>query len=153
MPNQVTETHTRTIAKLVIYKFMSIFVAYFLSLAFGANTMQALTMSLVGLTIGSVHYYLYDRLCLYVPWVRTREGQDTTLRSIVKTIIYRITVVIVTMIIARMVFLDSNWTAFVMASIKFVAYAIAYFTLERMFDRIQWGKVNTYVSIAEPTTM
>lgn len=153
MPNQITETHTRTIAKLALYKFVSMFVAYFLSLAFGANTIQALTMSLAGLTIGSVHYYLYDRLCLYVSWGRTTEGHDTTMRSIVKTIVYRITVVIVTMIIARMVFLDSTWTAFVMASIKFVAYAFAYFTLERVFARIQWGKVNTNVSIAEPTTM
>jgi small-conductance mechanosensitive channel len=140
MSNQVTETHARTIAKLAVYKFMSIFVAYFLSLAFGANTMQALTMSLAGLTIGSVHYYLYDRLSLYVKWGRTPEGHDTTLRSIVKTIVYRITVVMVTMIIARMVFLDSTWTAFVMASIKFVAYAIAYFIIERGFDRLQWGK-------------
>ena len=141
MSNQVTETHTRTISKMVLYKIISMTVSYFLSLAFGANPMQALTMSFFALTVGSLHYYAYDRLCLFVSWGRTEDGQDTNVRSIVKTIIYRITVIIVIMIIARAVFLDSNWAAFLMASVKFVTHAIAYFTLERVYNRIQWGKV------------
>ena len=115
-------------------------VSYFLALAFGANPMQALTMSFIALTIGSLHYYLYDRLSLLVSWGRTEDGHETTLRSIVKTVVYRITVIIVMMITARMVFMDSNWLAFLMAAIKFVTHAITYFTLERIFDRIQWGR-------------
>lgn len=142
MSNQVTETHTRTIVKLVLYKIVSMVVSYFLSLAFGANPMQALAMSFVALTIGSLHYYLYDRLWLFIPWSRTQDGHDTRLRSIVKTIIYRITVIIVIMITARIVFLDSNWAAFFMAAIKFVTHAITYFTLERVFDSVQWGKIS-----------
>jgi uncharacterized membrane protein len=143
MSSQVTETHLRSVVKLSIYKIISMVVSYFLSLAFGANPMQALTMSLVALTIGSLHYYLYERLCLLVPWGRTEDGQETTVRSVVKTIIYRITVVIVIMIVARAVFLDSNWAAFLMASVKFVTHAITYFTMERVFNRIQWGKIST----------
>lgn len=141
MSNQVTETHVRSVVKLTIYKIISIVVSYFLSLAFGANPMQALTMSMVALTIGSLHYYLYERLCLFVPWGRN-DGHDSTARSIVKTIAYRISVLLVIMITARMVFLDSNWEAFIMASIKFCTHAITYFTLERVFDRIQWGKIS-----------
>ena len=142
MSSQVTETHLRSVVKLSVYKIISMVVSYFLALAFGANTAQALTMSLVALTIGSLHYYLYERLCLLVAWGRTEDGHDTTLRSIVKTILYRITVIIVIMITARMVFMDSNWAAFLMASIKFVTHAITYFTLERVFNRIQWGKIS-----------
>lgn len=153
MFNQVTETHARTASKMIIYKIISMTVSYFLSLAFGANPMQALAMSFFALTVGSLHYYIYDRLCLFVSWGRTMDGHDTPIRSVVKTITYRITVVIVIMIIARAVFLDSNWEAFLMASVKFVTHAITYFALERVFDHIQWGKVSTNVSIAEPTTM
>ena len=61
MSNQVTETHLRTIAKLSLYKLISMIVTYFLALAFGASTAQAFTLSLVALTIGSVHYYVYDQ--------------------------------------------------------------------------------------------
>jgi len=141
MSNQVTETHLRTVVKLSLYRIISMVVSYFLSLAFGANAMQALTMSLVSLFIGSLHYYLYDRLCLIVPWGRDSEGHDSTVRSVVKTIVYRISVLIVIMITARVVFMDSNWAAFLMAATKFVTHAITYFTLERVFDRIQWGKI------------
>ena len=141
MSNQVTETHIRSIVKLSIYKLFSIVVTYFMALAFGANPMQALTMSAVALTIGSLHYYLYERLALYVPWGRTEDGHDTTFRSIVKTIVYRITVIIVMMIAARVVFMDSNLMAFFMAAIKFLTHATTYFILERIFNRIEWGKV------------
>ena len=140
MSNQVTETQVRTISKLVIYKIISMVVSYYLSLAFGASTAQAFTMSIVALTIGSLHYYLYDRLWLFIPWKRD-EGNDSMLRSVVKTIVYRITVVIVIMITARMVFMESNWEAFIMASIKFCTHALTYFTLERVFNRISWGKI------------
>lgn len=125
---------------MVLYKIVSVVVSYFLSLAFGANPMQALTMSFVALTLGSLHYYLYDRLCLLVPWGRTEDGHETKLRSIVKTIVYRISVVIVIMIVARAVFLDSNWAAFLMASVKFVSHALTYFALERVFNQINWGR-------------
>jgi len=140
MSSQVTETQLRTVSKLVIYKIISILVSYFLALSFGANTAQALTMSVVALTIGSLHYYLYDRLWLFISW-RRDEGNDSTLRSVVKTIVYRITVIIVMMITARMVFMDSNWEAFLMAAIKFCTHAITYFTLERVYNRISWGKI------------
>lgn len=142
MSNQVTETHIRTILKLSLYKIISMVVSYFLSLAFGANPMQALAMSFIALTVGSLHYYIYDRIWLFIPWKRTEDGHDSTFRSVVKTVIYRITVIIVTMIAARAIFMDSNWEAFLMASIKFCTHAATYFTLERVFDRIQWGKIS-----------
>jgi hypothetical protein len=75
-----------------------------------------------------------------VPWGRTEDGHETKLRSIVKTIVYRISVVIVIMIVARAVFLDSNWAAFLMASVKFVSHALTYFALERVFNQINWGR-------------
>lgn len=142
MSNQVTETHLRTIVKSAIYRVISIVITIFLSLAFGATMTQALQFGAVSLFIGSIHYYLYDRLALLVPWGRT-DGNDSRLRSIVKAVIYRITVLIVIMITARIIFVDSNLIAFLMASVKFVTHAITYFTLERVFDRIQWGKIST----------
>lgn len=141
MPNTVTETHVRTIAKAVIYRIISVVISFFIGLAFGATITQALQLGAASLIIGSVHYYLYDRLSLLVPWGRA-EGVDSKWRSIIKTVIYRITVIIVMMIMARVIFMDSNWLAFLMSSIKFVTHAITYFTLERVFNKISWGKIS-----------
>lgn len=141
MSNQVTETHARTIVKSAIYRVISVVISFFLALAFGASTTQALQVGAVALFIGAVHYYIYDRLSLLIPWGR-RDGKDTKVRSVIKTILYRITVLLVIMITSRMIFLDSNVAAFLMASIKFVTHAITYFTLERVFNYIGWGKVS-----------
>lgn len=141
MPNTVTETHVRTIAKAVIYRIISVVISFFLGLAFGATVSQALQLGAASLIIGSVHYYLYDRLSLLIPWGRV-DGVDSKWRSIIKTVIYRITVIIVMMIMARVIFMDSNWLAFLMSSIKFVTHAITYFTLERVFNKISWGKIS-----------
>jgi uncharacterized membrane protein len=143
MSNKVTETHMRSVAKLSIYKIISMVVSYFLSMAFGANPMQALFISFMALTVGSLHYYLYERLCLFVRWGRDELGHDSKVRSFIKTLIFRITALIITAVIARNVFLDDNWLALLMASTKFITNALTYFTLERVFDRIQWGKIST----------
>ena len=140
MSNQVTETHLRTIVKSALYRVISVVISFFLALAFGATTTQALQVGAVALIIGSVHYYLYDRIALLIPWGR-QDGKDSKARSIIKTILYRITVLIVIMITSRIIFLDSNVAAFLMAAIKFCTHALTYFTLERIFNKISWGKI------------
>ena len=137
-----TETHTRTITKLILYRILSLIIAFFLTLLLGGNPMQALQVTGLVLLTGSIHYYLYDRLCLYFSWGRSEEGQDNKKRTLIKTVIYRVSALIVLMIIARSVFTDSNWVAFTMASLKFVTNFIMYYIFERVFNKIEWGKVH-----------
>ena len=58
-----TETHTRTVVKLVLYRILSSFIAFFLTLILGGNPMQAFAVTTLILVVGSLHYYIYDRLC------------------------------------------------------------------------------------------
>ena len=134
------ETHTRTIAKAACYRLISMLVSVALTLVLGGNIMQAMTMGGISLFIGSLHYYLYDRIWLRIPWQRDQQGTDTTWRSVVKSAIYRITALLIYMLLARAVFADTNLIAFLLGAGKFVANAAAYFLLERLFNRIKWGK-------------
>jgi uncharacterized membrane protein len=135
----VKETHLRTVVKTVIYRILSIIVTIGLTLAFGGSPLQAVQFGLVSLIIGSSHYYIYDRIWQFISWQRSADGRDTKLRSIVKAIIYRITVILVLMITARMIFADSNLTAFLVATTKFVINTATYYILERIFNRTTWG--------------
>jgi uncharacterized membrane protein len=134
------ETHIRTVVKSALYRVLSVVTAVILALLLGGNIQQALTLGFVALAIGAVHYYLYDRLWLYIPWQRSDDGHDTYKRSIVKAIIYRITAWIILMIIAWSVFADTTFTAFLFATLKFAANACTYFILDRIFNWINWGK-------------
>lgn len=136
----VGETHARTVVKAAIYRVASIVSMIILTLILGGNWMQAVTMGFVSLIIGSLHYYAYERIWLWVGWQRNTQGQDSRYRSLIKAIVYRITVLMVMMISARMVFADTNLIAFALASLKFVTNALAYYGIERVFNNISWGK-------------
>lgn len=140
--NIAKETHLRTVVKTVIYRILSIIVTMGLTLAFGGSALQAIQFGIVSLIIGSGHYYIYDRIWQFIPWQRSSEGKDTQLRSMVKSIVYRITVMLVVMISARMIFADSNLTAMLVATSKFAINSATYYVLERIFNRTSWG-VNT----------
>jgi uncharacterized membrane protein len=128
--------------KTAIYRVISVIVTFFLTLALGGTMAQALTFGLAALVIGAVHYYIYDRIWVLIPWRRSESGDERTSRSLVKAIIYRITVILVVALLARAIFTDSNVTAFLMASIKFAINAMTYYVLERKFNCIEWGKTN-----------
>lgn len=138
----VNETHARTMLKTAIYRVISVIVTFFLTLALGGTMAQALTFGLAALVIGAVHYYIYDRIWVLISWRRSESGDERTSRSLVKAIIYRITVILVVALLARAIFTDSNVTAFLMASIKFAINAMTYYVLERKFNCIEWGKTN-----------
>lgn len=137
----VTETHLRTLTKAAVYRIFSTVNAIFLALLIGGTLSQAISFGMIALISGAIHYYLYDRLWLFIPWHRNSEGKDTNWRSITKAVIYRITAWIILIILARTFVADSDTMAILLASLKFVTNAIAYYLLERLFNWIEWGKV------------
>jgi len=133
------ETQLRTITKIAAYKIVSLATSITITLLFGATAEQAAIMGLFVLLKGSIVYYTYDRIWLRIKWQRI-NGLDSKLRSIVKSVIYRIVVLVVIMLTSRLVFVDSTSTAFVIALIKSSINIVSYFVLERIFNFIKWGK-------------
>ena len=142
MPDQeiTNETYIRTVVKAACYRVMSMVFTFILTLILGGNVMQAFTMSGIILVVGSLHYYLYDRIWLWIRWNRDQQGKDTVKRSIVKSIIYRLTALIITAALAKVVFADTTLIAFMLATLKFFANAAGYFIIERIFNCINWGR-------------
>jgi DNA-directed RNA polymerase omega subunit len=69
------------------------------------------------------------------------EGKDTKTRSAVKAVLYRLVVILMTAVTARAIFTDSNFTAMLMAGSQFVSNILIYFVLERVWNKITWGKI------------
>lgn len=137
-----TETHARTLTKLAIYRVMSMLATMIFTLILGGSLSQAVAMTVTVFLVGSTHYYLYDRLWMYIPWQRSIDGNDSKKRSIVKTVTYRLTALLVVMLMAKLIFADTV-IAFFVAVFKFVFNAILYFTIERIFNNISWGKISS----------
>lgn len=137
----VKETHTRTTLKAAIYRVLSVSMAISLTIVYGATLEQALRFGLVALLVGMLWFYLYDRVWLFVPWHRNEEGTDTKTRSAVKAVLYRLVVILMTAATARAIFTDSNFTAMLMAGSQFVSNILIYFILERVWNKVAWGKI------------
>ena len=137
----IKETHLRTTLKAAIYRVLSVSMAISLTIVYGATLEQALTFGLVALLVGMLWFYLYDRVWLFVPWHRNEEGTDTKTRSAVKAVLYRLVVILMTAATARAIFTDSNFTAMLMAGSQFVSNILIYFILERVWNKVAWGKI------------
>jgi len=139
MFNFVSETHLRTLAKTVGYRILSIIITVGVTSFFG-NTGQMAAMGVFALIMGSLTYYLHDRVWLFTGWNRDDQGVDSNLRSILKTIAYRTIVLIMTFFIAKFVLSGSNEQAATFAIVMLVVNAVAYFLFEKLCNRINWGK-------------
>jgi uncharacterized membrane protein len=137
----IKETHLRTTIEAGVYRIISVTLAILLTMVYGATLQQALTFGAVALLAGMLWFYLYDRMWLFIPWHRNEEGHDTRTRSAVKAVFYRMVVILMTAVTARAVFTDSNFTAMLMAGSQFMMNLLLYFTLERIWDSISWGKI------------
>lgn len=137
----VNETHIRTTVKALIYRFFSVLLAIAITLSYGASLSQALTFGAIALVWGIVWFYLFDRISLFVPWHRDSEGWDTKTRSAVKSVLYRIGALAFSAFLSRMIFIDSNLTAVLLAATQFLLNISVYFILERVWNNIAWGKI------------
>jgi uncharacterized membrane protein len=137
----VGETHTRTLAKTVAYRIASILLTMAITGLIGGDQGDMAKMGLAALILGSMSYYLHDRVWLLFGWNRDNQGFDSNKRSIVKTIVYRIIVLIMTFATAKLVLTEnSNQTAATFAIVMMIANAIMYFVFEKISNVIGWGK-------------
>jgi hypothetical protein len=113
-------------------------------MVFGGTGNQMVAFGIAAFIIGSTTYYLHDRVWLLFGWRRDVNGVDSTSRSITKTIVYRIIILICTFITAKIIFsgsdIGSNQSAATFAVAMLVANAVMYYILEKVCNLIPWGK-------------
>lgn len=139
-----TETHTRTTAKTIVYRLLSIVIAGLLTWAYGGTVAQAFKFGVASLLMGLALFYIYDRIWIRIPWSRNATGRDSRVRTLVKSILYRTIAWLVVIATARVMWADTNLVAVAMASTQFVVNLACYFATERAWNLISWGKVVKY---------
>lgn len=136
---EYTETHARTIAKLVAYRVVVTIGSMLLVLAVGGSNAQAGSVGLVVLVAGSIIYYLHDRAWILSRWARSADATDAQSRSILKTVIYRFIVMAVGIVLFKLLGLDNEQSAWLVVSTVLLNMSV-YYAVERIFNRISWGK-------------
>lgn len=135
-----TESHLRTIAKLVVYRVIVIITLMLLVLAWGGSEAQAGAVGLAVLVVGSIAYYLHDRAWGLLSWARSLDAVEAKRRSLVKTITYRLIIVVVAFVTFKVIGMDNNQSAS-LAVVQALVNMFFYYAVERVFNRLSWGKV------------
>lgn len=145
-----TETHLRTFVKSLVYRILVIANTMGLVLAFGGTNAQAGAVGLVVLTVGWIAYYLHDRVWIMFGWARSADADDAKMRSVVKTIAYRLLIMVVAFITFKVIMGVSNEQSTEMAIAQAVTNMFFYYVVERGFNWLKWGKVPVVNSTEDP---
>jgi uncharacterized membrane protein len=148
--SKFTESHVRSLTKAIIYRILVTISIALLVLAAGATAAQTGIVILAVIFIGFAVYYIHERLWLLTFWNRTATAEDSTSRSIIKTITYRAIIIVVAFVTFKIVLGQDNATSFEMALIQAVVNMGWFFIVERIFNRISWGKVPVVDSAEQP---
>lgn len=134
------ETHKRTIAKTVSYRIGNTFITFLMTfLLFGVSAALAGSLALAQIILGSAIFYLHDRVWLKSLW-GTEENTEVKKRSLVKTISYRLIVLVAGFIVARLIITNSNETAAWWTITSMALSMVFYYIHERIWVNIKWGK-------------
>jgi uncharacterized membrane protein len=139
------ETHTRTLTKAVVYRILSVVAIVLLSLAFGASDAVAGVLGLGAVVLGTIAYYIHDRVWLRFAWLTTNNSESRW-RSLIKSVTYRLIAMGIAFALAKIFLTTSNSTAAVFTIAQMAINFALFFVVERVFNLIAWGKSNNAVS-------
>ena len=133
---RIREPQTRTLTKTVLFRIVSMIAVFLLCLGFGFPLKIALAVVGASIVVGTTTYYLHDRAWNLVNWNRNENFKETKLRSVVKTIVYRIIIFIAAAVSMRLIATNSNAIAASFATANLVVNMVLYFIAERVASYI-----------------
>lgn len=136
----IKETQARTIAKTLTYRVLAVIAVVLISIVMGASTATAGKIGLIVIVLGTVMYYIHERLWILSRWLRLNNGHDRHWRSILKTATYRILTMIAAFIVGKMFITDSNAMAAGFMMAQTLSNIVLFYIVERVYDMIKWGR-------------
>lgn len=134
------ETHSRSVAKAIVYRILVMITIGIIVSMIGGTAAQAGAMMLAVFFIGFAVYYLHERLWLLTSWKRSASASDHWSRSVVKTISYRVIIMIVAFITFKLILGQDNATTAAMTVAQSLINMGWFYIVERVSNRIAWGK-------------
>lgn len=132
------ESRLRTVSKTVSFRILSTIGVYLLSISLGISSSGASGLALFALVFGIVAYYTHDRIWNIVKWNRNTESlKESNLRSIAKTITYRIIIFVVSTIVVKVMTGGGMGLALSFAIGNLLVNMTLYYIVERVANVIR----------------
>lgn len=133
------DNNIRTVVKTLSYRTAVAASIFLAALAMNYSAGFGLTFVVLSYTVGFVSFWIQEKLWNMVKWQRV-DNNDTRIRSVAKTVTWRLWSMFVLFVIGLILGLSSahalEWT--IVTNILFV---VVHYTHERIWNLIKWGKL------------
>lgn len=133
------DTNSRSIAKTVTYRLATFVFTYIITMAFTNESSTSAWMAILSLTIGALAFYIHERLWTRVKWGNL-GGIDRQIRSVVKTITFRIWAVFIVFVIGLLFGFTTSEALSLTVALN-IMYLLTHYTNERVWNKVKWGKI------------
>ena len=133
------DSNIRTVVKTLSYRTAVAASIFLAALAMNYSAGFGLTFVVLSYTVGFVSFWIQEKLWNMAKWQRV-DNNDTRIRSVAKTVTWRLWSMFVLFVIGLILGLSSahalEWT--IVTNILFV---VVHYTHERIWNLIKWGKL------------
>ena len=133
------DTYNRTLAKTLTYRISTFLFTYLVTFALTGAKGTSMAIAILSLTLGAVTFIIHERLWTRVKWGNL-GGIDRKVRSIIKTITYRLWSLFIVFVLGLFFGLGASEALSVTVVLN-IMYLLTHYTNERVWNRVKWGKI------------
>jgi len=134
----IKDSNIRTIVKSISYRTAVAISIFLASYAMGYSAGFGLSFVVLSYTVGFASFYVQERIWNLFSWQK-KGLYDTKIRSVAKTITWRLWALIVLFVVALILGLEKE-SAAEWSLVTNVLFFVVHFLHERLWNRINWKK-------------
>ena len=138
------DTNTRTFAKTSTYRLATFVLTYVITFLLLGQHSTSAAMAVLSITIGALTYIIHERIWNRVRWgtvwVPAYGSIDYKIRSIMKTITYRLWSLFIVFVVGLLFGFTTSEALSLTVALN-IMYLLTHYTNERVWNKVKWGKI------------
>ena len=136
----IKDNNYRTIVKTISYRFFVMISMVAVGLAFAKDAEWITKFVVMSWTVGFISFIIHEKLW-NLSQVWNENGYDKKIRSIAKTVTWRLYSLVAVFLIAKFLGGSGNAEAISYTIVSNLVFVIVHYTHERVWNMFNWGKV------------
>ena len=136
----IKDNNTRTLVKTISYRFFVMISMVAIGLSFAKDAEWITKFVIMSWTVGFISFIIHEKLW-NLSQVWKENGYDKKIRSIAKTITWRLYSLVAVFLIAKFLGGSGNAEAISYTIVSNIVFVLVHYTHERVWNMFNWGKV------------
>ena len=136
----IKDNNYRTIVKTISYRFFVMISMVAVGLAFAKDAEWITKFVVMSWTVGFISFIIHEKLW-NLSQVWKENGYDKKIRSIAKTVTWRLYSLVAVFLIAKFLGGSGNAEAISYTIVSNIVFVLVHYTHERVWNMFNWGKV------------